>query len=239
VLSVERLGGADRFTVDEFELTQLFAAQVSIALQNATVHQAVEARAQTDDRTGLLNHATFVERLGRFVVGRTPFSVIMLDLDDFRNVNNRLGHQAGDRFLRDVAVAIMRAGRDSDLVFRYGGDEFAVILPDTDGDGALAVAERVRAAVAGVGRDLLGGRDVRVASSIGLATYPLDGATADEVLLAADRACFVAKRSGRDRIATAAEGMALAAEFSLTAPTPIDPPTPLPERRLGDGAPSR
>jgi diguanylate cyclase (GGDEF)-like protein/excisionase family DNA binding protein len=237
VMSVERLDTSDRFTGDEFELIQLFAAQVSISLQNATVHQAVEARAQTDNRTGLLNHATFVERLAGCVHGGQMFSLIMLDLDDFRTVNNRLGHQAGDRFLRAIAVAIQRAGRESDLVFRYGGDEFVMLLRDTDAEGALAVAERVREAVESTGRDLSDGRGVRVGSSIGLATYPRDGATAEEVLLAADRACFVAKRSGRNRIAPAAEGMALAAEFSLQAPTPIDPPTPVPERRASDAAP--
>jgi diguanylate cyclase (GGDEF)-like protein/excisionase family DNA binding protein len=234
VMTVERLGTEDRFGPDEFELIQLFAAQVSIALQNASVHQAVEARAQTDDRTGLLNHATFVERLARGVRGREPFSLIMLDLDDFRTVNNRLGHQAGDRFLREIADAIRRAGRESDVVFRYGGDEFAVLLPATDAEGARAVAERVRAAVAATGDRLPDGRGVRIGSSIGYATFPVDGETAEEVLLAADRACFVAKRTGRNRVASAADGVDLATEFSLQAPTPIDPPTPAPERRLGD-----
>jgi diguanylate cyclase (GGDEF)-like protein/excisionase family DNA binding protein len=223
VLVVERLGDSDRFTADESELIQLFAAQVSIALQNATIHAAVETRARTDDRTGLLNHAAFVEHLVRAVTRGEPFGLIMLDLDDFRAVNNALGHQAGDRFLREVGQAVRRAGRDSDQIFRYGGDEFVLILPGSDAVGAQVVAERIRAAVAEAGSEL-GGIHERVAASIGIASYPEDGERPDEILLAADRACFVAKRSGRDRIATAAEGLALAAEFSLQAPTPIDPP---------------
>ncbi len=227
VLTLERLGVEDGFDDDEFELVKLFAAQVSIALQNAERHSAVEIRARTDDLTGLLNHGTFVEWLGRIVAGGDPFSVVMIDLDQFKSVNDALGHQAGDRFLEAVARAIVSAGRDSDHVFRYGGDEFALILPGTDGDGAFGVAERVRAAIdalGGPGSAWAAGR-IRVSASIGLATFPADGASPNEILVAADRACFVAKRSGRGRIATAAEGLALAGEFSLQEPTPVDPPS--------------
>ena len=214
VLTIERLGKANTFSAEEFELVQLFAAQVSIALQNAEVFQAVEIRARTDDLTGLLNHGTFEEWLERSVREGAPFSLIMLDLDDFRNVNNDLGHQAGDKLLRRIADGLVRAGRESDLVFRYGGDEFTFILPHTDAAGALQVAERARQAVSAT--------EAQVSASVGVATFPADGATATDVLLAADRACFVAKRGGRDRIVTAAEGLALAAELSLQAPTPVD-----------------
>jgi diguanylate cyclase (GGDEF)-like protein len=214
VLTIERLGVGNRFSAEEFELVQLFAAQVSIALQNAEVFQAVEIRARTDDLTGLLNHGTFEEWLDRSVREGARFSLLMLDLDDFRNVNNDLGHQAGDTLLRQIADALVLAGRESDLVFRYGGDEFTFVLPNTDPAGALQVAERARRAVAAT--------DGTVSASIGVATFPLDGTTATDILLAADRACFVAKRGGRDRIVTAAEGLVLAAELSLQAPTPVD-----------------
>jgi diguanylate cyclase (GGDEF)-like protein/excisionase family DNA binding protein len=214
VLTIERLGVGNTFTPEEFELVQLFAAQVSIALQNAEVFHAVEIRARTDDLTGLLNHGTFGEWLERSVRDGSTFSLIMLDLDDFRNVNNDLGHQAGDKLLRRIAGELVRAGRDTDLVFRYGGDEFAFLLPNTDAVGASQVAERARLAVSGT--------DSAVSASVGVATFPTDGATATDVLLAADRACYVAKREGRDRVATAAEGLAQAAELSLQPPTPVD-----------------
>ena len=212
VLTIERLGVGNTFSFDEFELVQLFAAQVSIALQNAEVFQAVQVRARTDGLTGLLNHATFEEWLDRVVREAAPFSLIMLDLDNFRDVNNSRGHQAGDELLRSISAGLIKAGRDTDLVFRYGGDEFAFLLPHTDGPGAMLAAERARRAVIATG----------VSASVGVATFPQDGQTPTDVLLAADRACYVAKRGGRDRIATAADGLALAGEFSLKEPTPVD-----------------
>jgi diguanylate cyclase (GGDEF)-like protein/excisionase family DNA binding protein len=224
VLTLERLGTAERYSEEEFELVQLFAAQVSIALQNAEIHAAVEIRAQTDDLTGLLNHGTFQDWLVRDTAAHETFSLIMLDLDEFKSVNDRLGHQAGDRLLAEIARALVAAGRDSDRVFRYGGDEFALVLPGADSASALTVAERVRAAVRSIGRSGSGWAEsgVSISASIGVATYPRDGMTADHILLAADRACFVAKRTGHGLIATADEGLAIAADFAFKSPTPID-----------------
>jgi diguanylate cyclase (GGDEF)-like protein len=224
VLTLERLGTGNVYSEDEFELVKLFAAQVSIALQNAEVYHAIEIRARTDGLTGLLNRATFAEHLAANVVRHEPFSLLMLDLDAFKSVNDTFGHQAGDRLLREIARAIVAAGRESDHVFRYGGDEFALILPGADSEAAVHVAERVRAAieaVGGKGSEWEEGK-IRVSSSFGVATFPADGDTAESILLAADRACFVAKRSGPGRIANAAEGLALAREFKLQEPTPVD-----------------
>jgi diguanylate cyclase (GGDEF)-like protein/excisionase family DNA binding protein len=228
VLTVERLGENNRFTDDEFDLVKLFAAQVSIALQNAEVYRAVEIRARTDDLTGLLNHGTFREWLAGHVSRLEKFSLVMLDLDAFKRVNDALGHQAGDRLLAEIARAIVAAGRDTDHVFRYGGDEFALILPGADAKAGVRVAHRVRRAILAVGESGTAWKSegISVSASFGLATFPKDGETADSILLAADRACFVAKRSGHGRIATAEEGLSMAAEFSLQDPTPVDPPTP-------------
>jgi diguanylate cyclase (GGDEF)-like protein/excisionase family DNA binding protein len=225
VLTLERLGEGRVFSDDEFELAQLFAAQASIALQNAEVHLAVRRHAQTDVLTGLLNHGTFGQQLEALIAAGEDFSLVMLDLDRFKPVNDGMGHQAGDLLLRQVADAIVAASRDSDRVFRYGGDEFAILLPRTDGDHVGPIAERVRAAV----KSVVGpgttwrGRAWSLEASAGTASYPTDGQVAAEVLLAADRALFVAKRSGGGRVASAAEGLALIGEFTLQTPTPIDP----------------
>jgi diguanylate cyclase (GGDEF)-like protein/excisionase family DNA binding protein len=225
VLTLERLGEGRVFTEDEFELVQLFAGQASIALQNAEVHLAVRRRAQTDVLTGLLNHGTFSQQLGALISAGEAFSLVMLDLDSFKPVNDGMGHQAGDLLLRQVADAIVAASRETDRVFRYGGDEFAVLLPRTDGEQVGPIAERVRAAVKGVvaSGSTWRGRARALEASAGTASYPADGQRAEEVLLAADRALFVAKRSGGGRVASAAEGLALAGELKLQVPTPIDP----------------
>ena len=135
-----------------------------------------------------------------------------------------MGHQAGNLLLRQVADAIVAASRDSDRVFRYGGDEFAVLLPHTAGDQVGPIAERMRAAVKGVvgPGSAWRGRARSLEASAGTASFPADGETPEEVLLAADRALFVAKRSGGARVASASEGTVLAGEFTLQEPTPID-----------------
>ena len=224
-IEMERIGDGRQFTEDEFELLQLFAAQVSVGLQNAAVHQAVEQRAQTDVLTGLLNHGTFVERMNRLIAATEPFSLVMLDLDRFKGVNDGFGHQAGDRLLREVAESIVQASRETDAVFRYGGDEFAVLLPGTRTGEVEAIAERIRAAVATTVGPGTGwrGRARALEASAGTASFPEAGSTPEEVLLAADRACVVAKRAGGGRVASAADGLAIAGELTLQTPTPIDP----------------
>jgi diguanylate cyclase (GGDEF)-like protein len=224
VLTLERLGVGASFEEDEFELVQLFAGQASIALQNAEVHLDARRRAQTDVLTGLLNHGTFGQQLESLIGTGEPFSLVMLDLDHFKPVNDSMGHQAGDLLLRQVAEAIVSASRDSDRIFRYGGDEFALLLPGTEGDEVGPIAERVRAAVKSVvgPSSAWRGRVQSLEASAGTASFPMDGRGAEEVLLAADRALFVAKRSGGGRVASAAEGLALAGEFTLQVPTPID-----------------
>jgi diguanylate cyclase (GGDEF)-like protein/excisionase family DNA binding protein len=226
VLLLERLGPEATFNTEELELVELFAGHASIAMQNAQAHHAVEVRARTDALTGLSNHGTFHERLAQWIARTDPFSLLMLDLDDFKSYNDRHGHQAGDRLLRSIAAALTSAVRETDAVFRYGGDEFALLLARAGAPtSAEAIAEKIRWAVRSVRLDGAAGGWPLVTCSIGVASFPADGRTKDALLLAADRACYVAKRQGRDRVATAAEGLALAAEFLPVGPTPVDEPT--------------
>ena len=224
VLSLRRNGREARFEAKEFDLVRLFGAHVSIALQNAFAHRAVELRAQTDALTGLKNHGTFQDSLAAAVERGAPFALLMVDLDDFKAYNDRHGHEAGNEMLRSIAVALQAACRESDEVYRYGGDEFTLILMQSGCGGALEVAERVRRAVRdarGVVGDMRSavrdagspepdapsrGRDhaARMRCSVGVACFPDDAATRAELLVAADRALYAAKRAGRDRTASAA-----------------------------------
>ncbi len=219
VLYLKRLGEDARFDEREFEIVRLFAAHVSIALQNALAHRAVELRAQTDALTGLRNHGTFRDDLRLAVEKGHPFSLLMLDLDDFKAYNDRHGHEAGNLLLKSIGQAVDQACRESDLVYRYGGDEFSLILPGSRSEGALEVAERIRDAVRGIRGS--GRRRAGIRCSIGVANYPADATDQGELLLAADRALYAAKRAGRDRISTAAEGLALVTE-RVPPRTPVD-----------------
>jgi diguanylate cyclase (GGDEF)-like protein len=222
VLTIERLGEGAAFTDEDYELAKLFGGHVSIALRNADLHHAVEVQAQTDALTGLLNHGALIRRLNEATTSGLPYGLLMIDLDDFKSYNDRFGHQAGDSLLSQLAEALVGACREGDEVYRYGGDEFAVLLPQASPSGTRAVAAKVRTAIARASRSSRS--EHGLTASIGVAAHPDNGAEAEQVLLSADRACYVAKRTGRDRIATAAEGLALAGEFLPPPPTPVDTP---------------
>ncbi|HEV3486970.1 MAG TPA: diguanylate cyclase, partial [Vicinamibacterales bacterium] len=228
LLSIERLGENVRFSGDEFELVKLFAAHVAIALQNAQIHRQVELRAETDRLTGLWNHGSLVEQLDELVESGKRFGMLMVDLDFFKRYNDRYGHPAGNVMLQRIAGVLRASCRETDRVFRYGGDEFAVLLPETGLAGSRTVAEKILSAVHDIGADDPSAAGLNC--SVGMAVFPRDGADGPAMILAADRACYAAKRAGRARIATANEGLALAAEFEPTAPA--TPELTLSERSL-------
>jgi diguanylate cyclase (GGDEF)-like protein len=129
----------------------------------------------------------------------------MMDLDELKAINDRLGHFYGDRVLRGVAAVIDSGVRRIDTAARYGGDEFVVLLPETDPTGAFIVAEKIRLGVRSIVLDLPSGAP-RPSLSIGVVNYPTDGRTVDELMISADSAMYASKRSGKDRV-TGTPGM--------------------------------
>jgi diguanylate cyclase (GGDEF)-like protein len=203
VLFITRIGAESAFSELECGIADLLTAQIAIALQNADLHARVADSALRDPLTGLLNRRFFDEAVETAYANArragSELSLIVLDLDRFSAVNNEYGHAVGDAVLRRVAKAIRGATREGDVLVRYGGEEFVVIAPATDGDGAVAAAERIRAAVAASGAELVDGRDVQLTVSAGVASL-VDETDGRGLFRAADSALLAAKRAGRDRV---------------------------------------
>jgi diguanylate cyclase (GGDEF)-like protein len=186
----------------QFEYLKVLGNQAVSALENVKLYAEIERMAVTDGLTGLHNHRHFQEklteefgRLGRF---SAPLSLLLVDIDFFKKVNDTCGHPAGDEILRRVAGMLKETVRSVDIAARYGGEEFAAILPGTDYEGARKIAERLRASVMEKTFPFEG-RDLKVTVSIGAATCPSDAATKEDLIEKADRALYHAKRNGRNR----------------------------------------
>jgi len=154
----------------------------------------------------VLNRRTFNAQLhGRLREAQRynrPLSLLLLDIDHFKKVNDTYGHPAGDAVLRSIAGLLQKQARETDIVARYGGEEMALILPETDTSGAQAIAERIRRAAASVTHPSEQGA-IQVTVSIGLATCPGSGESAEAIVEAADKALYRAKQGGRNRVACA------------------------------------
>ena len=198
-LNLGRMGGLEsHFNPNEFEIAKLFASQASIALQNSETHRAVSTLADTDALTGLHNRRAFELHIRALLadVAAQPVMLLMLDLDGFKRFNDQRGHPAGDALLNEVARAIESVVRGGDRVYRYGGDEFAVLLPATPREVGAQVARRIRATIAAANS----GVAQPVTASVGAAGYPDDATTRDELVAAADSALYRAKSSGGDGV---------------------------------------
>jgi len=188
-------------------LARTMAHEAAMALENARMYETARSLADRDPLTGFFNHRYLQERLAEEVVRATrthlPVSVVMLDLDDFKVVNDSFGHLYGDRVLVHVAVLIRSVLRASDVPARYGGDEFAVILPDTSSDGAARVTERLLRAFDEAPFAADGRQPISIGASIGFATHPGDGRSATDLIAVADARLYVAKSDGGNRVGPA------------------------------------
>jgi diguanylate cyclase (GGDEF)-like protein len=203
----------DAFDHDDLQPLESVADICAAAIQNASHFDRMKQLAYVDGLTGIHNRRYFemrvveeLERAGRFQ-GR--MSIIMVDIDNFKRLNDEFGHLLGDEVLRSVSTILKQQLRKVDMVCRYGGEEFAIVVPETSGENALRVAEKLRRHVEshhfpGVPRP--------VTISAGVADYPTHGITRDEVVAAADSALYQAKQAGRNRVVAASNKR----EFSAT-----------------------
>jgi diguanylate cyclase (GGDEF)-like protein len=190
---------------EEDRRVQETVTQAAPVLANLRNLELARIRAATDALTGLGNTRTARETLKRMIAqaGRTvtPMSAVLVDLDHFKRINDTQGHGKGDEALAAVGDALSSGARESDFVGRYGGEEFLVLLPATDREGAAMLAENLRQAIAEIKIPLL---DLPVTASFGVATYPADAGDAETLLRVADRALYRAKDQGRNRVEVAA-----------------------------------
>lgn len=205
---------AAAYSTEQTILLEHLALQIAAPIENSRLFTKAEEVARIDGITNLFNRRHFDERMREEIDRHSRYgdtlSLLLIDLDNFKQYNDTFGHLAGDRMLVYAAGLVKAATRSSDLAFRYGGDEFAVILPNSSTMDAFNVAERMRENFASE----MAGRQLNITISIGVASWPGNGKTLDEICYAADMALYYAKRTGQNRTSIASRTL-----FSLNEPS--------------------
>jgi diguanylate cyclase (GGDEF)-like protein len=195
----------DDFAPETKASAEWLASQAAVALENARLHDVVQRQAITDDLTGLVNRRRFIEALQAEIERArrfsSPLTVVLADLDDFKRVNDDFGHHAGDIVLQSFADLVRSHVREVDVPGRIGGEEFAILLPETDAGDAARVAERMRQSLSAFAVPVSEGQTVRVTSSFGVAELGTEPA-GDDLLRVADAALYRAKAEGKNRVVT-------------------------------------
>ncbi len=185
---------------------QVLANQLAVSMSNAHAVERLEQMATTDGLTGCLNKRAFLEELERKLrsaerFGR-PLSLLVTDIDHFKAVNDTYGHATGDVVIKELGAILRRAKRETDIVARFGGEEFCVLCEETETDGAELLAERIREEL-GASVFKTDNGPLTVQCSIGVATYPIHADSSGGLFEASDQALYVAKRGGRNMVVTA------------------------------------
>jgi diguanylate cyclase (GGDEF)-like protein len=199
---------SDSFDAEQVEAAASLAAQVVVALENVRLHRLVERQAMVDSLTGLANRRSLEETLRAELARAARFGdtvcVVLADLDNFKRVNDRFGHAAGDEVLKVFAETLRETVRESDVAGRWGGEEFALVLTGTEAAGGARLAERARASIAARPVRMSNDTMLTVTASFGVAAYP-ECQELGELLAAADSALYEAKREGRNRVVVSPE----------------------------------
>jgi diguanylate cyclase (GGDEF)-like protein len=186
-----------------------FVTRAGVGIENVIRHQEAQRRSITDGLTGVWNRRYFEmrmrEELERSVRHSHAFSVLMVDLDNFKEVNDRFGHRSGDEVLVEVARRMTESTRELDTCARYGGEEFVLLLPETDSEGARFAANKLRRAISSKPIRVTDVGDLAVTVSVGVASYPEHGNLLAEVMEKADNALYSAKRTGKNRVVVAGD----------------------------------
>jgi diguanylate cyclase (GGDEF)-like protein len=185
------------------EIAAELGPQLAMALAKALLFRQLETQSRTDGLTGVLRRQAFTDRMDeefkRSAVFNTNFSVLMIDIDHFKSVNDQHGHPAGDAVLARIGKVLMESFYETDVVGRYGGEEFIVLLPRSEFDGVMRKAEALRRRIESE-RIQTGFGPLQVTVSIGAARFPEAGRTPDDLIASADRALYRAKEGGRNRV---------------------------------------
>jgi diguanylate cyclase (GGDEF)-like protein len=209
IIGLDRAASANepRLAAGMLRAVRLLLEPASVAIDNGLLLKRAEALSVTDDLTHLYN-SRYLNTVLRRETKRAsrsgrPLSLLFIDLDGFKGVNDRHGHLCGSRALVEAAAVIRSSARETDVVARFGGDEFALVLPDTGGEGAFAVGDRIRERIAAHTFLAGDGLAIRLTASVGVATLPDVAASSEELVQAADKAMYVVKESGKNGIQAA------------------------------------
>ncbi len=195
VILADNIFNRKPITEEDIKMLTMFANQAGLAIENSMLYEQALLRAHTDSLTQLWNHGYFQysleEMLSIAKAGESSLSLLLIDIDNFKQYNDQYGHQKGDEILRSISYILREQSRKMDLVCRYGGEEFAIILPETNRQEAGQIAERLRDAVEKANLPTL---------SIGVASYPEDAKDKQELIELADGALYKAKRLGKNQV---------------------------------------